>query len=468
MVMRGVTLISFLLATILAGCSQTPTSLQQASDWQQEDIGNVQVAGYMEQSAGKALVVHGAGAEIGGASDSFHFGYMGISGDTTISTHVTSFAAGAENAMVGVMVRATGDPGSPFALVALRSQGGVHMRDRVTAGADAGEPGSDTSTSVPRWIKLTRVGDTFTGYESADGTNWKKLGSATIAMPTEVLVGLAVSSSSASTLTYGTFDSTKVGVPDQAAPAPPPPAPAPTPAPAPAPNPTQTVDYQTDGSNFRNPERGWYIPATSNFSSVYSAGDTLAMSYIRLDNYRNQALPSSFLDGLKSDFAAARGSGVKLMLRFTYNFGYSPDAPINIVLQQIAQLKPILTQYSDVIAVMQAGFIGAWGEWHDSTNDLTTLTNRSKIANAILDALPSTRMIEIRTPCRANDIFPTPPDQSTAFDGSNASRVGQHNDCFLSNEHRRRDLPVDRGPDVRAAGHASSRRWAARRATWAG
>ena len=417
MVGTGVTLLFILLAAILASCGQAPVGLPQAASWQQQDIGNVGVPGYMEQSPGATLVVHGAGTDIGGPSDSFHLSYKMVSGDTTISTHVVSFSNRAEKAKVGVMVRATADPGSPFVLVYLGALGGTHMRERATAGADAAEAGSDANATAPTWIRLSRVGDTFTGYESADGTSWTKLGSTTIPMPADVMVGLAVASSSSIILTSATFDSTQIGRtgPDD-----------------PAPVPMQTVHYTVDTSNFPNPERGWYIPTSSDYGSVYSAGDTLAMYYVRLDSYRDQALPSSFLDGLKSNFASARSAGVKLVLRFTYNFGYNSDAPLNIVLQQIAQLKPILTQYSDVIAVMQAGFIGAWGEWHDSTNGLTTLTNRSKIANAILDALPTTRMIEIRTPYRANDIFPTPPDQSTAFNGSKASRVGQHNDCFVS------------------------------------
>jgi hypothetical protein len=82
--------------------------------------------------------------------------------------------------------------------------------------------------------------------------------------------------------------------------------------------------------------------------------------------------------------------------------------------------------------VLQAGFIGAWGEWHSSTNDLLDFDDRQAVTDALLDALPSSRMIQIRYPYRASDLFPTPPDSGTAFGGSDASRVGQVNDCFVS------------------------------------
>ena len=38
------------------------------------------------------------------------------------------------------------------------------------------------------------------------------------------------------------------------------------------------------------------------------------------------------------------------------------DATKEWMLKHIAQLKPIFTEYEDVIDVVQAGFIGVWGE----------------------------------------------------------------------------------------------------------
>ena len=44
-------------------------------------------------------------------------------------------------------------------------------------------------------------------------------------------------------------------------------------------------------------------------------------------------------------------------------------------------------------------------------------------------------MIQIRTPYHARDIFPNPPSSVTAFGGGAAARVGQVNDCFLTNDN---------------------------------
>ena len=37
----------------------------------------------------------------------------------------------------------------------------------------AGQAGQASAAS-PRWLRLTRSGDTITGYESADGTHWTR------------------------------------------------------------------------------------------------------------------------------------------------------------------------------------------------------------------------------------------------------------------------------------------------------
>jgi hypothetical protein len=57
----------------------------------------------------------------------------------------------------------------------------------------AGKPGA-VSAGAPRWLRLTRVGDTLTGEESADGATWTRVGTATLAGTVEI--GLFVTSPS--------------------------------------------------------------------------------------------------------------------------------------------------------------------------------------------------------------------------------------------------------------------------------
>ena len=110
-----------------------------------------------------------------------------------------------------------------------------------------------------------------------------------------------------------------------------------------------------------------------------------------------------------------------------------------MILGHIQQLKPLLEANKDVIFSMDAGFIGGWGEWHSSTNGLDNNTDRTEILNALLNALPSDRMINIRTPHFKREIFNGSRSDDTlkitaanAFDESNLTRVGHLNDCFLA------------------------------------
>jgi hypothetical protein len=203
--------------------------------------------------------------------------------------------------------------------------------------------------------------------------------------------------------------------------------------------PPAMVHFQRSTADLFNPERGFVdsinVLGTSDYSWYRSQGVSLLWSYVRLDAYRNAPLDATFLANLDAALARVRAGGVKVFLRFTYNFsGSDPDAPRSVILNHISQLAPVLNRYADVIAFMQAGFIGAWGEWHNSTNGLDNTTDRRDILFALLDALPRTMMVQIRYPLHKSQIFntTTPLTPAQAFTRTNQARVGFHNDCFLA------------------------------------
>lgn len=170
--------------------------------------------------------------------------------------------------------------------------------------------------------------------------------------------------------------------------------------------------------------------------SQFRAGYRVVYAPVRLDAYAASALPDSVLAQLTERFAIARRAGLKLVPRFLYNYPESEteyrnvkDAPLSRVLGHIAQLKPVLTANADVIAYLQAGFIGAWGEWHTSSNGLTAASPRTAIRDALLEALPADRFLQLRYPAYLMQWAPQVPAWR---DGSAASRIGVHNDCFLA------------------------------------
>ncbi len=85
----------------------------------------------------------------------------------------------------GIMVKASTSPGSPYAAMMLTGGHGVRMQFDYT---------HDVAASG-RWLRLTRSGDTITGYGSADGTHWTKAGTAHLpGLPATVEAGLFAAS----------------------------------------------------------------------------------------------------------------------------------------------------------------------------------------------------------------------------------------------------------------------------------
>lgn len=205
---------------------------------------------------------------------------------------------------------------------------------------------------------------------------------------------------------------------------------------------TVTHTYVATDASILNPERGFFtpyeLPSSAGFSPVRATGNTLVHLNIRLDDWRETDIPQDVLDGLDSNFADIRDAGVKAIIRYSYNEGpypdSEPDASKAQILRHIEQLTPLLQNNADMIAWLEAGFIGAWGEWHTSTNGLDNLTDKQEILFALLNALPETRMVQVRYPANIIEMFPDVLTEAQAFGSSNQSRVAHHNDCFLSSE----------------------------------
>lgn len=210
-------------------------------------------------------------------------------------------------------------------------------------------------------------------------------------------------------------------------------------SPAPA---LRQVVYAADPSDFPNPERG-FSKSQGSGAAARAAGLTLVHVYFRFDAFRDAPLPASFLDDVRRRFAEARASGVKLVPRFTYNFPREPfragldrDAPLARVRQHLDQLAPVLRENADVIAFMEAGFVGAWGEWHDSMDGLDAPETKRAIVMHLLDILPRSRAIALRYEWDKRAIFArnAPLTAAEGFTGSPIARVGHHNDCFLASD----------------------------------
>jgi hypothetical protein len=138
-------------------------------------------------------------------TDSFYFVRQQLDGNGSITVRVTSLTdtdqPGQGNvpsvvqpwAKAGIIIKASTRPGSAYAAVMATPGHGVRMQYDYTHDT-AGLSGA-VSAGSPRWLRLTRSGDTITGYDSADGTHWTEIGTASLAgLPSTVQAGLFAAS----------------------------------------------------------------------------------------------------------------------------------------------------------------------------------------------------------------------------------------------------------------------------------
>jgi regulation of enolase protein 1 (concanavalin A-like superfamily) len=159
---------------------------------------------------GVNIALNGSGADIWGTADAFHFNFASWPGDGTITARVRTIENTNVWAKAGVMFRdMTHGADAQHVMVIVSPGKGIAMQYRSTVGGASANAALRPGTA-PEWVRLTRKGNTFTGYSSDDGLTWTTLGSVSITMRFQLGVGLAVTSHDASTLATATFDDVSV------------------------------------------------------------------------------------------------------------------------------------------------------------------------------------------------------------------------------------------------------------------
>lgn len=209
-----------------------------------------------------------------------------------------------------------------------------------------------------------------------------------------------------------------------------------------------SVAFRAADADLPNPDRGFYAfvddltgVATEDLAAEFERGVRLVYSPIRLDAYRSDDIAETELALLSRGMDRVREAGLGLILRFTYNYPETEadyldaqDAPLERVRGHLSQLAPIIAAHADVITFWQAGFIGAWGEWHTSSNGLTTDASKAAVRDALLEVLPRDTFLQLRYPPDIVAAVGSEAAPEVDFATTPRSRLGFHNDCFLSSD----------------------------------
>ena len=205
------------------------------------------------------------------------------------------------------------------------------------------------------------------------------------------------------------------------------------------------INYLASNDVISNPERGfmhhWAVESEGtplnlvSLNSLKNENVTIINRIYYLDSFKDKDLSAEQLNLITSDFEKLRTAGIKCILRFAYNSNQDEsDAPLIMVERHLDQLKPIVTDNADVIAFVQAGFIGSWGEWYYTTNNLTSSENKKAVLNKLLEVFPKEIKIQLRTPKYKQEFVgnSTPMDATVGYGTTDVARIGFHNDCFLA------------------------------------
>ncbi|XP_048257053.1 uncharacterized protein LOC124133438 [Haliotis rufescens] len=230
------------------------------------------------------------------------------------------------------------------------------------------------------------------------------------------------------------------------------------------PNSYHSVSYHSSDARIENPGRGFYqhLETTSSHFSPLTVhyldtvrrddGVNIGLRIYVLDSFVHSSISNTFLTHIRDDLDIVKDAGWTVALRFSYTSHSRSTAPYGDatkqwMLEHIRQLGPIWKAYEGVISVIQAGFIGIWGEWYYTTyfgdpNHLThglSATNwqdRRDVLTAIIDNSPTSIPVQVRTPTYKMKIWNSnrPSSLADVERHTHAGRTGHHNDCFLASD----------------------------------
>ena len=203
--------------------SETERTFDTAQDWTVNGMSTLQlyVQGRMEQgsvsfdSAAQTYTMVGAGSNIWGQNDQFHFAFKELTGDGSIVLRVDRIMQDPPHGdpRIGVMMRDTLDPNAANAMLFVEPDPRIRLTQRVRVADETTNVAVAATGTTPVWLRLTREGFVFKAEMSNNGTTWTPLvdtgSQASIFMTDPVYVGLVVCSHASGRFVDATFSNVK-------------------------------------------------------------------------------------------------------------------------------------------------------------------------------------------------------------------------------------------------------------------
>jgi hypothetical protein len=190
----------------------------------------------------------------------------------------------------------------------------------------------------------------------------------------------------------------------------------------------------------------------TDFSSVIQAHENgygnnkvrIALIYFYLKDFLNTTISDAAMANMQRIFDNCKQNNLKILLRFAYwaNNG-DPSETLGDITTHMAQLKTFMQQNESMIYAVQAGFIGAWGEWHGTWLEGHRF-EQNMVIRELLQNVPASRKILVRETAFKNNAIPAYEGSLTynngisyvatgfpALPADQVNRIGFHNDWFV-------------------------------------
>lgn len=221
------------------------------------------------------------------------------------------------------------------------------------------------------------------------------------------------------------------------------------------------IDYTESIKTIQNPGMGytstlWY-KCKPNDTPIYDRAGSLVLMFIDIGAFSSGAngttaedgtytegtdydLDDTFFTNVRATFENCRKNGCMIAVRFRYdaNGKTNPEpATFEKMLSHIQQIQDngLLEDYKDILAFVESGFVGAWGEQH--SGKYTSLEDKAKLLDTMLKVVPKEVPVTVRTPNTFAKWAGIPVknlDTYTAEPGSDADRVGLYNDGYMGSD----------------------------------
>jgi glucose/arabinose dehydrogenase len=188
-----------------ASSTPAPTPAPSSINLTSLDIGSPTPGGSTSVLVdGASYDVLAGGSDIQGTSDQFRFAYTELTGNFDMKVRVNTLSEADVWSKAGIMVRKTLDANARNIYV-LSSPTKYRMTYRVNPGDTTTAVGVGTPNFPDNWLRLQRVGNTYTGYFSTDGVTWSVISSVTMNLGKTLFVGLATTSHNPSETTTAQY-----------------------------------------------------------------------------------------------------------------------------------------------------------------------------------------------------------------------------------------------------------------------